>query len=103
MSKNHGDFVNRSNVFCCDHSFLFDIAEECNLRLDFLGKKTIGAAQKDVGLNSNTEQLFNGVLRRLGLQFLSRGNKRYQRYVDEQSVVTAQLLAHLADRLDERQ
>ena len=43
------------------------------------------------------------MLGRLGLQLARRRDVRHQRHVDEQRVLAAQFLAHLADGFDERQ
>ena len=43
------------------------------------------------------------MLGRLGLQLAGRGDVGHQRDVDEHRLVAAQLVAQLADRLDERQ
>ena len=48
-------------------------------------------------------QLHHRVLGRLGLQLAGRAEVRQQRDVDVQHVVAADILAHLADGLQERQ
>ena len=103
MRETHRHLVNGCDVLRRDHRLFFNVTEQRDLRLDLFRKKAIGAAQQNVRLNSGAEQLFDGVLGRLGLQFLRRGDKRHQRHVDEQSVIAPQFLPHLADRLDERQ
>src|ERR1019366_1505344 len=103
MRETHRYFVDGGNVLRRDHGFFFDVAEQGNLRLDLLRKVTVGAAEQNIRLNSDAEQFFNGVLGRLGLQFLGRGDKRHQRHVYEQRVVAAQFLPHLADGFDEGQ
>ena len=68
-----------------------------------LREEAVGAAEQDVGLNSDAEQLLHRMLRGLGLQLAGGGDVRHQRDVDEQRVLAAQFLAHLADGFDERQ
>ena len=48
-------------------------------------------------------QLAHGVLRRLRLQLAGAPDVRHQREVDEERVLAADLVAELADRLEERQ
>ena len=96
-------FVDRSHVFGGDDGLFLDVAEERDLPLDVFREEAVGAAEQNIGLNSDAEQFFHGVLRRLGLQFLRGGDEGNQRDVDEQRVLTAEFLAHLADRFDERQ
>ena len=61
------------------------------------------AADQDVGLDSDLHQLAHRVLGRLGLELARRRDVRHQREVDEDRVVAADVLAELADRLEERQ
>ena len=63
----------------------------------------VGAAEQDVGLDADGEQLLDGVLRGLGLQLLRGGDPRDQREVDKDGVFAAQFLAHLADGFKKRQ
>ena len=49
------------------------------------------------------EQFLHRVLRGLGLQLLRGGDPRHQREVDEDRVLAAQFLAHLANGLKKRQ
>ena len=63
----------------------------------------VGAAEQDVGLDADGEHLLDGVLGGLGLQLLRGGDPGDERDVDEDGVVAAQLLAHLADGFEEGQ
>ena len=56
-----------------------------------------------VGLDADAAQLLDRVLGRLGLELAGRGQRRQQRDVDVQHVRAADVLAHLADGLEERQ
>ena len=61
------------------------------------------AAEEDVGLDADLAQLLDGVLRRLGLQLVGGGDVGDEREVDEEGVAAADVLAELADRLEEGQ
>ena len=63
----------------------------------------VAAADDDVGLDADAAQLLDGVLGRLRLELAGRGERRQQRHVDVEDVRPADVLAHLADRLEERQ
>ncbi len=56
-----------------------------------------------VGLDADPPQLLDGVLGGLGLELAGRREGRQQRHVDVQDVVPPDVLAHLADGLEERQ
>ena len=103
MGEHQRHFVNRRHVLRRDHRLFRHVAEQRNLRLDVLRQETVGAAQQNIRLNSDAQQFFHRVLRRLGLQFLRRRNKRHQRHVHKQRVLAPQFLPHLPDRFDERQ
>ena len=61
-------------------------------------------AQDDhVRLDADPAQLLDRVLGRLRLELAGGGQGRQQRHVDVQDVVAPHVLAHLADRLEERQ
>jgi hypothetical protein len=74
-----------------------------DLLLHLAAQRAVGAAQQNVGLDSDGEQFLDGVLRGLGLQLLRGGDPRHQREVDKDRVLAAQFLAHLADGLKKRQ
>ena len=63
----------------------------------------VRAQDDDVGLDADAAQLLDRVLGRLGLELAGGGQRRQQRHVDVQHVRPADVLAHLADRLEERQ
>ena len=84
-------------------ALLFDVAEGGDLLLDLAAEVAVGAAEQDVGLDADGEQLLDGVLRGLGLELLRGGDPGNQREVDKDGVFAAQFLAHLADGFEERQ
>ena len=95
------DFVDEGHGFGADDGLFFDVAEGGDLLLDVAAEGAVGAAEENVGLNSDGEQLFDGVLRGLGFELLRGGDPGNEREVDEDGVFAAELLAHLADGLKE--
>ena len=65
--------------------------------------RMVRAQDDDVGLDADAAQLLDRVLRRLRLELARGGEGRQQRDVDVQDVGPPDVLAHLADRLEERQ
>ena len=63
----------------------------------------VRAQDDDVGLDADPSELLDGVLRGLRLELAGRGERRQQRDVDVQDVRSPDVLAHLADGLEERQ
>ena len=80
-----------------------DVGEQRDLLADLVGDLAVGAEHDAVGLDADAAQLLDRVLGRLGLELAGRGEGRQQRDVDVQDVLAAHVLAHLADRLEERQ
>ena len=63
----------------------------------------LGAANQNVGLNTDLPQLADRVLRRLGLQLLGRLQIRHQREMNVQAILLADIERELADRFQKRQ
>ena len=61
------------------------------------------AQDDDVGLDADAAQLLDRVLGRLRLELAGGGERGQQRHVDVQDVGPPDVLAHLADGLEERQ
>ena len=82
-----------------------DVAEQPDLllQLDRNRQFGVGPHHDRVGRDPDRAQFAHGVLRRLRLQFAGRAQVRHQRQVDEQHVLVADVVAHLADRFEERQ
>ena len=80
-----------------------DVAEEGDLLAQLVGHFLIGPGDDDVGLDADSAQLLDRVLSRLRLQLASRRESRQQRHVDVEHVAAADVLAHLANGLEERQ
>ena len=98
-----GDVVDRGGVGGGDHGLLVDVAHHRDLLLHRLGDLAVGAAHDGVGLDADRAQRRDGVLGRLGLELLGRADPRHQRDVQEEDVVAAEVVAHLAGRLEEGQ
>ena len=95
--------VDAGDVLGGDHGFLVDVAEQRDLALDVLIEESVGPAEQDVRLDTDRAQVAHAVLRRLGLQLAGGADERHQRQVDVERVVAADVLAQLADGLEERQ
>ncbi len=63
----------------------------------------VGSKDDHVGLDADAAQLLDRVLSWLGLELARGGQGRQQRDVDVGHVAPADVLAHLADGLEERQ
>ena len=96
-------FVDGGHGGGADDGLLFNVAEGGDLLLDLAAQCAVGAAEQDVGLNADGEQLLDGVLGGLGFELLRGGDPRHQREVDEDGVFAAEFLAHLADGFEERE
>ena len=94
--------VDARDVLRRDDGLFVDVAEERDLSLDVLIEEAIGPAEQDVGLDADRAQVADAVLRRLGLQLAGGADERHQRQVDVERVLAADVLAQLADRLEER-
>ena len=95
--------VDRLHVEGLDHGLLAHVAEQRDLLALRARHLAVGAAQQDVGLDADRAQLLDRMLRRLGLQLARGGDPRHQRQMDEDRRAPRQLVAELADRLEERQ
>ena len=81
----------RSSTLQKSGDFLFHLARE----------GAVGTAEKDVGLDADGEEFFDGVLGGLGLELLRGGDPGNESEVDEDGVFAAEFLAHLADGFEE--
>ena len=73
-----------------------------SLRRSSFGNGAVGADEKDVGRDADGAQFLDRVLRRLGLQLAGGRDVGHQRQVHVDGVVARQVVAELADRLEER-
>ena len=95
--------VDARHVLRRDDRLLVDVAEERDLLLHVLVEEPIGAAEQDVRLDADGAQIADAVLRRLRLELAGRADERHERQVDVERVVAPDVLAELADRLEEGQ
>ena len=97
------DLVDRVGRHGRDDRFGRDVGEQGDLLADLVADRVVRAEHDDVGLDADPAQLLDRVLGRLRLELAGRGQRREERHVDVQDVAPADVLAHLADRLEERQ
>ena len=86
-----------------DHGLGRDAAVERDLVADVAGERPVRAQHQDVGLDADAPQLVDRVLGRLGLQLAHRVQVRDEGHVDEAHVLAADVVAQLADGLQEGQ
>ncbi len=86
-----------------DHGGFAHVAEETELAALLARDRPVGAAEQDVGLDADRAQLLHRVLRRLGLELARAGDEREEREMDVDRLMARQVVAELADRLEERQ
>nr|AXN76753.1 CTP synthetase [Aeromonas veronii] len=97
------DLVDGVDVFHGDDGALGHVAEQSDLGTLVGRNGTIGAADQHIRLDTDGEQLFNGVLGRLGLHFTGSSQVRNQRQVHEHGVVAAHFGSQLTNGFEERQ
>ena len=97
------DLVDRVGGLGRDDRLGGDVGEQRDLLADLVGDRVVGAQDDDVGLDADAAQLLDRVLGRLGLELARGGQRGQQRDVDVQDVGPPDVLAHLADGLEERQ
>ena len=95
--------VDGGDVQRLDHRLRPHVAEQRDLPALRRRHLAVAAAQQDVGLDADRAQLLHRVLRRLGLQLAGARDERHQGQVDENGIAARQLVAELADGLEERQ
>ena len=97
------DLVDRLGRLGRDDRLGRDVREQRDLLADLVADRVVRAEDDDVGLDADPAELLDGVLGRLRLELARGGEGRQQRHVDVQDVRPPDVLAHLADRLEERQ
>ena len=101
--ERHRHLVDRLHVARGHHGFHVHVAEQRDLLLHVLRDEALGAAEQNIGLDTDGAQFLDAVLGGLGLQFLRGGDPRHQRHVHEDAVAAPLFVAHLADGFEERQ
>ena len=79
-----------------------DVAEQRELAPLLLGDRAVGAHEEDVGCDADRAQLLDRVLGRLGLQLAGRRDVGHQGQVHVDRLSARQVVAELADGLQER-
>ena len=97
------DVVDRRRVGAGDDALGVDVAHQADLALEAGADLAVGAADQRVGLDTDAAQRGDRVLGRLGLQLAGRRDVGHQRDVQEEAVVAADLVPHLAGGLEEGQ
>ena len=101
--EQQGDFVDRVGGLGRDDGLGRNIGEERDLLAELVADRTVGAQHDDVRLDADAAELLDRVLGRLRLELARGGQLGEQRHVDVQHVRATDVLAHLADRLEEGQ
>ena len=83
-------------------SVRLECPEHFNFGFDVFGKKPVGAAQENVGLNTDAAQFLDAVLGWLGFHFAGGADVRYQGQMDIQGVFLADVGPELSDGLLKR-
>ena len=86
-----------------DHALGRDVAEQRDLAPLVVRDRLHRAAQQHIGGDADGAQFLDRMLGRLGLQLAGGFDIGQQRQMDETGMVAAQLVAELADGLEERQ
>ena len=97
------DLVDRVGGLGRDDGLDVDVGEQGDLLADLVGDRVVGAQHDHVRLDADAAQLLDGVLGGLRLELARGGQRGEQRDVDVQDVGPPDVLAHLADGLEERQ
>ena len=95
--------VDRGGRLGRDDAFLGHVAEEGDLLAHLVADRLVRAQDDDVRLDADAAQLLDRVLGGLGLELAGGGQRRQQRDVHVQHVGPPDVLAQLADGLQERQ
>ena len=97
------DLVQRGGVDRGDDRLDLDVALQRDLALEAVVELPVRAQDQDVGLDTDRSQLPHRVLGGLGLELAGRGDVRHEGAVDVADVVATDVVAQLADGLEERQ
>src|SRR6185437_7945575 len=86
-----------------DHCVFTHVAKKRELAPLAFGNGSVGAAEQNIGLNTDRSQFLNRMLGRLCLEFARAGNKGKQREMYVNRMPAWQIISELADGLEERQ
>jgi hypothetical protein len=96
-------FIDRVNLAGLYHGAFAHVAEKPDLAPLLARDLAIGAAKKDVRLDADGAQFLHRMLGRLGLEFAGARDEGQQREMNVNRMSAWQIIAELADRLEERQ
>ena len=95
--------VDRGRVGRADHAADRHVAQQRDLLLEVPTDRSVAPADDRVRLETERAELLHGVLGGLRLQLTAGADERHQGHVDERAAVASDLVAQLADGLEERQ
>ena len=103
LMKDQRHFIGALHIFGRDDFVFLHVTEQRDLFFHFRRQIAIGAAEQNMGLDTDLPQLIDAVLRRLGLQFARSADIGDERQVDVEHIVAADVVRNLANRLQKRQ
>src|SRR5699024_3615522 len=99
--QHFGDLIDGGGIHAGDDGVVVDVAHIRDLAIERFGKLPVGAENDRVGLDTDAAQGGNGVLGGFGLQFTRRTEVGNERDVDEEHVLTPEVLADLPGGFEE--
>ena len=99
--QHQGDLVQHRGGEVGDGILHRDVAEQGDLLQNIPGHRRVAAADDDIGLDAQGEQLFGGVLGGLALQLPGAGDGYDEGDMEKHDVVASPLGGYLADGLQE--
>ncbi len=74
FGEDERDFIDAGDVGGGDDGIFIDVAEEGDFGFEIFGERALGAADQDVGLDTDGAEFFDGVLGWLRFEFLGGGD-----------------------------
>src|SRR5918992_2656703 len=96
------NLVDGRRIGALDDGAELDVAEERDLALDVVRERSFGANDEEVRLDTELHEVAHRVLGRLRLELTRGSDIRYERQVDEDRVLAADVVAELANGLEKR-
>ncbi len=93
--KGEGNLVDGGRIVGADDSFLFNVGEERDFAPQIIAQRFCRAKNEGIGLDSDFLQFLDRVLRGFCLYFAA-GNGGYERYMNGDGVLFAELVDELA-------
>ena len=100
--KQQWHLIERGGRDVRDHAFRLDVAEQRDLMAHIVGQRAVRAADEDIRLDAEGEQLLDGMLRGLALELAAAGDGDDERNVDKEDVSSPLFRRDLTDRFKER-